>query len=98
MWKYPKHSGGDNMKNINWKTSRIVLICLTLLFAILSFVFRNLNIRNFNNIFMGLLLICFGLNSVCYYFIECKEKGSSSKFYILTAILFFILSVLYWLP
>lgn len=92
MWKYPKHFGGDNMKNINWKTSRIVLICFSLLLVILSFVFRNLY-----NIFIGLVYICLGLNSVCYYFLECKEKGSSSKFYILTAISFFILSVLFWL-
>ena len=79
------------MKNIDWKKCRFSVIGLGVLFCIFSFVFKE-----YYRLFLGFAWICIGLNGICYYFSELKEKGSSSKLYILIAIIGIIVVIFLW--
>lgn len=79
------------MKNIDWEKCRFSILGLGVLFCILGFVFRD-----YYRLFVGFVWICMGLNGICFYFLELKEKGSSSKLNILGAIILFVLVIFYW--
>ena len=77
------------MKNIGWRKCRFSILGLGVLFCILGFVFRD-----YYRLFQGFAYICIALNGICFYFLELKEKGSSSKLNVLGAIILFVLAIL----
>lgn len=76
------------MKNIFWKKCRFSILGIGVLFCIFSLVFKE-----YHRLFLGFAWMCIGLNGICFYFLELKEKGSSSKLYILGAIIVIILVI-----
>lgn len=79
------------MKDLNYSKLRFICDFFAILFAILGCIFCNCF-----NIFIGLAWICIALNFICFYIFESKDKGHSSKCYILGAIILIIIAILHW--
>lgn len=80
------HFGGNVMRKC-----RFSILGLGVLFCFLSIAFRD-----YYRLFLGFACICIGLNAICFYFLERKEKGNSSKLYILGVIIEIILVIFLW--
>lgn len=78
------------MKNLNWSKMRFICIFLAFSLVILGYFFRN----HYYYQFLGLAYICIAISNICLYLFELKEKGHSSKSYILGAIMLVILGAL----
>lgn len=84
------------MKNINWSKMRFICIFLAFSLVILGYFFRNHYFRNhYYYQFLGLAYICIAIGNICLYLFELKEKGHSSKSYILGAIMLVILAIFF---
>ena len=59
--------------------------------VILGYFFRN----HYYYQFLGLAYICIAISNICLYLFELKEKGHSSKSYILGAIMLVILAIFF---
>lgn len=79
------------MKNLNWSKMRFICIFLAFSLVILGYFFRN----HYYYQFLGLAYICIAISNMCLYLFELKEKGHSSKSYILVAIMLVILAIFY---
>ena len=79
------------MKNLNWSKMRFICIFLAFSLVILGFFFRN----HYYYQFLGLAYICIAIGNICLYLFELKEKGHSSKSYILGAIMLVILAIFF---
>ena len=79
------------MKNLN--SSKLRFICIFLAFSrvISGYFFRN----QYSYQFLGLAYICIAISNICLYLFELKEKGHSSKSYILGAIMLVILAIFF---
>ena len=77
------------MKNLNWSKMRFICIFLAFSLVILGYFFRN----HYYYQFLGLAYICIAISNICLYLFELKEKGHSSKSYILGAIMLVILAI-----
>ena len=60
-------------------------------FVILGYFFRN----HYYYQFLGLAYICIAISNICLYLFELKDKGHSSKSYILGAIMLVILAIFF---
>ena len=79
------------MKNLNWSKMRFICIFLAFSLVILGYFFRN----HYYYQFLGLAYICIAISNICLYLFELKEKGHSSKSYILGAIMLVILAIFF---
>lgn len=79
------------MKNLNWSKMRFICIFLAFSLVILGYFFRN----HYYYQFFGLAYICIAISNICLYLFELKEKGHSSKSYILGAIMLVILAIFF---
>lgn len=77
---------------------RFICIFLAFSLVILGYFFRNHYYYQFLGLaykFLGLAYICIAISNICLYLFELKEKGHSSKSYILVAIMLVILAIFY---
>ena len=79
------------MKNLNWSKMRFICIFLAFSLVILGYFFRN----HYYYQFLDLGYICIAISNICLYLFELKEKGHSSKSYILGAIMLVILAIFF---